>query len=233
MIELAVTCSRCDARAVHGVGAVLLDRDALEGADDEAAWTRAVYVPVSLACPSCGALDAHRVEPASGRALVVDGEHVREGRAALSDGTPIYTPSEGLARLAAHADAHPDDPQGWRALGNFALRAGRADEALAAWRRGAELDGELECALNVAVDAVAREDASAPALLCRALERVVFAQPGRRSLQSAHLAELVRRSRAPLALALDGEPVDVARVRDWSGLGERLARARQVRASPR
>lgn len=230
MIELAVTCGACAAPAVHEVGAVLLDLDALDGADDEAAWTRAVYVALSLACPACGAVDAHRVDPASGRALVVDGEVVREGRAALSDGTPIHTPSEGLAILEARARAAPSDPRGWRALGNFALRAGRDDAALAAWRRGAELEGELECALAVAVDAVAREDAAAPEHVARALERLVFAAPPRRPLQSAQVAELVRRLAAPLAVSIDGERVDSSRVRDWSALGERLASARRLAA---
>ncbi len=231
MIELAVTCAACEAPAVHEVGAVLLDRDALEGEDDAAAWTRAVYVAMSLTCPGCGAVDRHRVDPASGRALEVDGRVVREGRAALSDGTVIHTPSEGLAHLEAKAAKAPNDPRGWRALGNFAMRAGRAEEALVAWRRGAELDGELECALAVAVDAVAREDAAAPDLVVRALERLRFAEPQRRPLQSAQVAELVRQLAAPLAIICDGERVESTHIRDWSNFGERLAIAKRVTAS--
>ncbi|MCB9594258.1 MAG: hypothetical protein H6719_16110 [Sandaracinaceae bacterium] len=231
MIELAVTCTACGAGAVHEVGAVLLDHDALEGADDAEAWTRAVYVAMSLTCPSCGAVDQHRVVPESGRALEVDGQIVREGCAALSDGTVIHTPTEGITLLEARASAAPNDPLGWRALGNFAMRAGQSERALAAWRRGAELDGELECALAIAVDAVARSSEHAADLVARAAERLVFAAPQRRPLQSAHVAELVRKLGAPLVLVLDGTRVDPTGVRDWSGFGERLATAREIQAT--
>ncbi|MCA9605351.1 MAG: hypothetical protein KC619_07140 [Myxococcales bacterium] len=228
MIELAVTCADCGASAVHEVGAILLDLESLEGEDDAAAWTRAVYVAMSLVCPGCGAVDRHEVDPASGRALEVDGRVVREGRAALSDGTVIHTPTEGLSILEARASKRPNDPRGWRALGNFAMRAGRVDEALVAWRRGAELDGELECALAVAVDGVAREAEGAPELVVRALERLRFAEPQRRPLQSAQVAELVRQLPTPLAITIDAERVDSASIRDWSGFGERLAVAKRI-----
>jgi len=231
VIELRVRCGACGAPAAHPVGAVLLDEDEAAAATDTQGWTRAVYVPVSLTCPSCGAVDEHRVEPDSGRALEVDGEVVMAGRAALSDGTPIHTPTEGLRILEERAAAAPTDPARWRALGNFATRAGRTDEAMVAYRRGAEIEGELSCALLVATDAVARGLDGAPGELARALRRAPAAEPRARLLQAAQLAELVRRlgPSAP-AFTIDGQAVEPAEVRDWQRLGERLASAEEVRA---
>ncbi len=229
MIDLAVVCA-CGRRTVHEVGAVLLDDDAREGADDAAAWTRAVYVLVSLTCPGCGAIDEHSVEPASARALVVDDEVVHAGRAALSDGTVITSPSAGIAHLRRLADAAPEEATRWRALGNFAMRSDRSAEALEAWRRGAAIEKELECALAVAVDAVARFEPSAPRLVGRAAERLVFAEPQRRPLQSAQVAELFRKLAESLTLELDGERIQTATIRDWSRFGERLASADSIRS---
>jgi len=230
LIELGVVCTECGAAAAHEVGAILLDHDLLEGADDAAAWTRAVYVALSLTCPKCAAIDAYTVVPASGRALEVDDEVVRAGRAALSDGTLINTPSDGIRHLQKRADAKPKDAKRWRALGNFAMRADHTDKALAAWRRGAEIDGELECALAVAVDAVARDHGDAPTYVARAVERLPHAEPQRRPLQSAQVAELLRQLNGAITLTLDGEPVETAAVVDWSRFGERLARARRIAA---
>jgi len=223
VITLPVTCSECGAAAEHEVGAVLVDPDALDEAPE-----RAVYVAMSLTCPSCGAVDAHRVAPEVARGLTIDGEVVREGRAGLSDGTPIQTVSEGIDRLRARAERAPGDARGWRALGNFAMRSGRAAEALEAWGRGAEIDGELECALNVAVDAVERAAPDATERVATALERLVHADPARRPLQAAYAAELVRKVGAPLTVVVDGDPKDASAIRDWSRFGEALAIAKRI-----
>lgn len=242
MIRLKVTCRECGTATEHRVGAVFVDHESRGGDDDAAAWTRAVYVPVSLTCPSCGAVDAHDVVPESARRLQVDGEVVREGRVALSDGTVIHNPSEGIARLTERAEASPTEAIAWRALGNFAMRAGRDDEALAAWRRGADLEGEFECALAVAVDAVARAAPDAGAQVERAAERLVHTQAERRPLQSAHVAELARKwAHLPthtegrsdsMVIRIDGRPIEVLHVKDWSAFGEALAGARTVECGP-
>lgn len=223
MISLAVTCAECGAAAEHEVGAVLVDPDALDDAPE-----RAVYVAMSLTCPSCGAVDRHRVDAEVARAIEIDGEVVRAGRAGLSDGTPIHTVSEGIERLRARAEKEPGDAFGWRALGNFAMRSGRADEALEAWGRGAEIDGELECALNVAVDAVERDAPGAVDRVATALERLVHAQSERRPLQAAYVAELVRKVRAPMTVLVDGDAKESTTIRDWSRFGEALAIAKRI-----
>lgn len=232
MIGLAVTCAACGEAATHSVGAILLDLDAAAEADDAEGWTRAVYVPMSITCPRCAAVDEHRVVPESGRALVVDDQTVMGGRAALSDGTPIHTPSEGIALLRARAEAAPGDARTWRALGNFAVRAGRSEEAMEAYHRGAAIEGELHCALVVATDAVAREVDAAPELVARAVERVTSGVPRFRPLQAAQLAELLRKLgvRAP-AFIIDDAAVDPRHVRDWQRLGEQLAIAKTIRRS--
>jgi len=223
VISLAVTCAECGAAAEHEVGAVLVDPDALDDAPE-----RAVYVAMSLTCPSCGAVDAHRVAPEVARALEIDDEVVRAGRAGLSDGTPIHTVSEGIELLRGRAEQNPGDALTWRALGNFAMRSGRAAAALEAWGRGAEVDGELECALNVAVDAVEREAPDAADRVARALERLVHAQNERRPLQAAYVAELVRKVGAPMTVVVDGDPKDASTIRDWSRFGEALAIATRI-----
>lgn len=222
-VTLAVRCRACEREAEHEVGSVIFDAEAL---DD---WTAAVYVPVSLECPHCGAIDEHDVLPAPHIAELAEASRdarsatVREGRAALSDGTPIHTPSEGLKLLRARAEKKPKDALGWRKLGNFALRANRHDEAIVAFRTGAALNGELECAMAVAAHEVASESDDAFDALALALSRLPGAEPQRRALQAAQLAELLRQvGRGTLRLS-DGDDVDVSTVRDWSRLGERLA----------
>lgn len=234
-IPLEVRCRECDEVTTHEVGAVLFDPEPVEqGVED--AWSAAIYVPLSLTCPRCGAVDAFEVLPDSGeavRALALAGLEetgpvtVRQGRAALSDGTPIRTPSEGLAILRERAEAKPDDALGWRRLGNFAVRADRHDEALEAFRRGAEIDGELECAIAVAVDEVAREREGAFDALARALSRLPGAARERRPIQAAQLAEALRRLGEGY-LHASGSVVDVGAVRDWSRLGELLAVASSI-----
>ncbi len=231
-IALEVRCRACGQETAHEVGAVLYDAAPVE-AGVEDAWSEAIYVPLSLVCPACGAVDSHEVLPEAGArvaALAAEGAEaesatVREGRAALSDGTPIRTPTEGLARLRAQAEAAPTDALGWRRLGNFAVRAGRHDEAMAAFRRGAAIEGELECAIAVAVDEVTRETDQGFEALARAVSRLVHAEPQRRPLQAAQLAEALRRlGRGHLHVA--GGALAVAEVRDWSRLGELLASRR-------
>lgn len=223
-VTLAVRCRACEREASHEVGAVLFDADALED------WTAAVYVPVSLTCPHCGAVDEHDVLPAPHVAELAEKSRdaraatVREGRAALSDGTPLRTPSEGLALLRERAEEKPKDPLGWRKLGNFALRADRHEEALEAFRAGAAIDGEVECAIAIAAHEVSSESPAAFDALARALSRLPRAEPQRRALQAAQLTELLRQLGHGTLRVSDGDDVDVSSVRDWSRLGERLAR---------
>ena len=60
-------------------------------------------------------------------------------------------------------------------------------------------------------------------------ESVPNGEPRFRALQSAQLAELLRKlgDRAP-ALLVDGERVDPTTVRDWQRLGEQLALAKTI-----
>lgn len=235
MIPLVVQCRSCERDATHEVGAILFDPGPVEDDPDDAeAWSRAVYVPLSLACPHCAAVDEFEVTVASGRAArdALGSDIVQEGRAALSDGTVIYTPSEGLRILRERADASPRRGPAWRALGNFAMRSGRADIALDAYARGAAIDTELECAIALAVSTVARGEPSAFDEVARAVSRLPLAKPNRRPLQAAHLAELLRtlsgRGEA-LIVHVGEEPIEVGSVRDWSRFGEQLA-ARDARS---
>ena len=249
-VAMRARCEECGRDFVSEVGAVIFDPEAhaahVDGQSADAG--EGIYVPLVLACPFCAAADAYAVEEPSAREIATRAlAAVREpgpwvvqvGAVALTDGTPIRRPSEGLAILRERADAEPDDGGLWRALGNFALRAGRGDEAIDAFRRGAEDPRELECALAVAVHEITGGEVLAPEIgsetdgaleaLARALSRLPGSDRKRRPGRAAQLAELVRRLRdsdpAPLALIVDERVISLAKSTDWSRLGELLGAA--------
>jgi hypothetical protein len=248
-VAMRARCEGCGRDFVAEVGAVIFDPEAYAArmADEQVAEREAnapadgIYVPLVLACPFCAATDAYAVEEPSAREIatraLAAARHpgpwvVQVGAAALSDGTPIGRPSGGLAILRARAEEAPNDGARWRALGNFALRAGRPGEAIDAFRRGADDPRELECALAAAVHEIASDESeprAAHEALARALSRLPGSNPARRPGRAAQLAELVRRlrERGPesLVLHVDDRVMPLAEIADWSRLGELLGAA--------
>jgi hypothetical protein len=238
-LVLRVRCEGCGRDAVHETPVALFDPEA-HGAS--ASPGAGVYVPRVLECPFCGAADAYELDPEAAREVATRALAaarrpgrwtVQPGRAALADGTPIRRPSEGLRRLRERAEARPDDPAAWRFLANFAVRADRLDVAREAWRRGASLEDDFDCALALAIGAASEPDAEPEALfeaVARAVGRLPHADPERRPLQAAQLAEAVRAVRdaveGPLTLVVGDRQLDVRALADWSRLGELLALAR-------
>ncbi|GAB5544999.1 MAG: hypothetical protein SangKO_047590 [Sandaracinaceae bacterium] len=236
-VLLRVRCGACGRDACHEVGTALFDPS--EAVTDAATLHLGVYVPFILACPFCDAEDDYSLSIPSAQEIATRAAAaarmrrdfpVRVGKAGLADGTSIRRPSEGLRILRARAEEQGGGER-WRALGNFALRAGRADEALEAFERGAEDPAELACALAVAAEALGREDGEPGPLVARAVSRVPLAEEKWRPQLCAEVAEALRkllpRTEKPLRLRMVGRrgaaTVDVRAIKDWARLGELLA----------
>lgn len=241
-VLLRVRCEGCGRDACHEVGAALFDPS--EEVIDAETLHRGVYVPFVLVCPFCEAEDAYHLSVASAQEIATRAAAsarlrrdfpVRVGKAGLADGTAIRRPSEGLKILRARAEERGDG-DAWRALGNFALRAGRADEALEAFERGAEDPREVACALAVAAEALGREDGDPAPLVARAVSRVPMAEEKWRPQLCAEVAEAIRklvpRVEGPVRLALVGQrgeaTVDARAIRDWGRLGELFAVSKEA-----
>lgn len=238
-VVLRVRCEACGRDAPHEAPTVFFDPER-HGADP----SDGILAPMVLGCPFCGAEDDFSITETSAIEVATRGLAaarlegpwaVQLGRASLEDGTPIRRASDGLRILRERAEASADDPAAWRRLGNYAIRCDRIDDALDAWRRGAAIPEDFDCALAVAMEAVARggEDAAAFDDVARAVARLSNADPQRRPIQAAQLAEAIRRIRGddPLTLSLGDLELDVHAIGDWSRLGELLASTKLRAAS--